>query len=239
MLIPIISVLKLLATLTSLIVAKKSYDRWKETNILAFEYFSKGMFWLSICFATFVFMPVMSEIFGLRFVQGALMLTDFSGIVVFAYFAPLTFIFLEIERFHLPVKRFIIGLAILVLIIEGYFFKEAIVQTYPIPFLNLMGIGWTINLPILLKIWFGIVGLLFTMIFGLLLIKKVLTLEDPFERKKGIFVTIALFSLGLAAVQFWFLSPMSGRSFWMEILQGLLSIFGPTIFAIGMLAKKK
>lgn len=231
MLIPILPISKTVAAITALFVALEGHRRWKENRFISFEYFWKGMFWMGVCCAAFALPAIVSNLY---LVQAILMIADFSALLTFAYLIGLLSIFVGYEKFHTPIKKLLTGLAIFILIVEGFFFRKALVYTYPIPFTRFIGMAWTLNLPFVLRIWFGVFNIISLLIFAPLLFEKISKLDDPREKNKGFFITLALIGSSLAASVPWLLIPLFGCTFLMELLQGLLCIIGPVLLRLGM-----
>jgi len=231
MLLPTLSILKLIATVNALIVAYQANQRWRENHLPSFNYFYKGMFWLAICCAAFVFSPLISNLY---LVQGFLMVADLAAFITFAYLTGLVFILLGLEKFYPLTTKIFLGWAVLIFLIEGLFFREALVYIYPTPFANLYGIEWMLNLPLPLRTWFGAVNLVFMAVFGTALVSRVLKFVGTRERKKGILIALAFLALGTSSIEFWFLLPLIGCTFLTELSQGLFCVIGPVLFHLGM-----
>lgn len=235
MTIPVLAILKIVAVIIGIIVTYKGYNKWKESKLLAMEYFWRSMLWFTLTCLCFMIMPLTA--FNLYFTQADWFISDFFLIICFAYLLPLTLILLGWQKFLVILKRVLMGVAVLFLIMEFVlFFTEATVWTYSI-FGSLTGINWQETLPFPINLILGVIFVAYALIFYPLLFKKALSFIG-FERKKAMFVVHGILGMSMAGILNWFVGCLIEYSFAKDFIQGLLCTSGQVLFALGMLLKR-
>ncbi len=238
--IPVISIIKLVATLIAFFVTYLGYKKWKETQLLSFNYFWKVNLFHGLECAAFLSFGFIGLVLGnLYTIQVMWNLAALSGGLLVAFLIPLLLAFLGAEeKYQKLSQRVLLVLALGSFLVPWFFFDKAKVVTYPITG-ELTGITWLTSVPLFLLVFAALFCITFMIIPSFVLLIRSFRVDDVVQKNKGILLSLGVFWIGISGLWFWFVIPIVKTSFMNDVLGGLFCCFGQILFALGMLVEDK
>jgi len=233
--IPLLSIFKFLSFIFSTIITLKlrqsSKKNPKDEVIYAFYrfffYFSFSLFFFSI--------PPLKP--DLKLVQIYLYLANFFTLLMTAYFAEVVLIFTYFRKIKNILFWSIITMAFGEIILDVIYFQPALTLTYN--FGNFNFIGWTLNLPIWLMVFHGMMAIFFITLGFILFLIKGLTQPAGYLKIRSFLLAIGFFIVIFAPIGFYFFGYLTPLSFWKDLIHGGSTLVSLFFLTAGIYYKKE
>jgi len=222
--IPILSIFKFLALpfgIWGVIRLRNSCKRNPQNEALCSFY--KFFLYFVIVFSFFVIQPLIHLIFkenSLVIIQAIYCAVFFLFFFLFAYLIKVILLFTYLKKIRQYLFWAVVSLSIVLLIWNIISFKPASMVSYQMG--NLVFVRWipTLSPPIVIYFLLGLTSI-FLVAACLLFFLKGFSLDNPYLKRRSLFLGVSMLFLLVAAAGFLTLGEILELSFWSDLLHGL------------------
>lgn len=233
--IPLVSISKFISLVFTIFVTLKLRQSWKKNPKDESIYcFYRGFFFIQFVFVGFLIPPL-----GIspELVQIVYYVVSFFFFLSMAYLIKVFLLFTYFKKYRNTLFWLLISAALIEIFLGIIYYKPALVLTYYFGGFNF--IGWTINLPPLMMIVFGVLGGLFALLFGVLFLIKAFTLESKSLKTRCLLMGIGMLISSVSASAFYLFGSLLPLTFWKDLVHGFSTLLGLIFLTAGIFYKIK